>query len=354
MYYLYMLNILFVVFSGLGFIILLNNNIIFNMNEKFKQSLSETILENPSIMNNQIVWYSYKLYATSKNKLVTFYNDWQRNIYKKNLRSNILLVCNGKRTQTILCKNNSNGLTGNDILKYKDEQADLILYRTPSQEKEIDYDLIRLDNLQSITFSENKKEENNGTNTNGHDEEKNTHDNTHDNTHENTCCNNDANTSPDVVNINEISSDANNNNVNLHKDHLSETDNPTHDDVKDILKSCNTSYISIDYDKSHHTIYTPTLVMENSDTTYDLSLEKDNYYITNNILFDTAFVAWILAEKYNITLDSDENYRITYFDSDMNEKTINKDESIKLNADKIQVIDNSKKNDPVETKGWIW
>ena len=55
MYYLYMLNILFVVFSGLGFIILLNNNIIFNMNEKFKQSLSETILENPSILED-IEW----------------------------------------------------------------------------------------------------------------------------------------------------------------------------------------------------------------------------------------------------------------------------------------------------------
>ena len=312
-----MLNIWFAIFSSLGFIILLNNNIIFMMKDSIQQSVNNTLLENPAIINNKFVWNSYKIYATSKNTLVTFYNNWQRNMYKKNLRSNILLITNGKRTQTILCKDNLTSLTCNDVLKYKDNKADLILFRTPSKDKNVDYDLVRLDNLNNITFNENTEKITASRPASATD------------------------STPDAEST-------------LDADSTPDAESSTSENIEDVentINSCNASMIELKYDNSPHKIYTPALTVKNTDLTYDLSLEKDNYNITGNKLFDKAFVEWILNEKYGATLDKD--YHITYFDDEMNEKVIERKDAITLDNDKITLVCGPTENKP-ESSSWIW
>lgn len=314
-----MLNIWFAIFSSLGFIILLNNNIIFMMKDSFQQSVNKTLLENPNIMNNKIVWNSYKIYASSKNTLVTFYNNWQRNMYKQNLRSNILLITNGKRTQTIVCKDNLYSLTCDDVFKYKDNKADLILFRTPSKDKNVDYDLVRLDNLNNLTFNENTEKT------------------------KATSAASSAAATATLASDADIPNDTNPESGNTNVENL--------EDVTNTIKSCNSSLIEINYDKSSHKIYTPSLIVKNTDLTYDLSLEKDNYNITGNKLFDKAFVEWILNEKYGATLDKD--YHITYFDDEMNEKVIERNDAITLDNDKITLVCGHTENKQ-ESSSWIW
>jgi len=274
-------------------------------------------------MNNKLVWNSYKLYAASKNTLVTFYNNWQRNMYKKSLRSNILLITNGKRTQTITCKDNLSSLTCDDVLKYTDNNADLILFRTPSKDNNVDYDLVRLDNLSTIIFNEN-------TDRNAATEPASA-----------TATTPEADTTSDT-------------DITLEGDITPETDTTTAENTEDVantINSCNASMIALKYDNSPHKIYTPALTVKNTDLTYDLSLEKDNYYITGNKLFDKAFVEWILNEKYGATLEKD--YHITYFDDEMNEKVIERNDALLLDTDKITLLSGPTENKP-ESSSWIW
>ena len=292
----------FAFFSSLGYILLLNNTIIFTMKDSFKNKMNQMILENPSVINNRLFWNTYKLYVTSKNTIITLYNDWQRNIYKKNLRCNILLITNGIRSEKIICDKGATTLTCDDVLKYKDHTADLILFRTPSPNINVDYDLVRLDSLSNITFSNNNTVE---------------------------------------VDENLASTD-------------NENENTSSNNIDDVIKDCNKSIIAIDYENSIHKIYSPTLWVKDTDLTYDLSLKKDNYYITGNTLFDKPFIEWILNEKYGATLNNDKDYEITYFDDNMNQKVIEKNNGVLLEKDKITLLSDIKKDDTQVSSSWIW
>ena len=261
------------------------------------------VLENPSVINNELFWNTYKFYVCSKNTIVTLYNDWQRNIYKKNLRCNILLITNGIRNEQIISNSTSRSLICDDVLKYKDHKADLILFRIPSSKKNVDYDLVRLDNLENITFSDIDREK---------------------------------------YTKNLISN-------NIKKE------NTMINNIKDYFKECNNkSIISLDYENSIHKIYTPTLSVKDTDLTYDLSFDKDNYYVTGNTLFDKPFVEWILNEKYGAKLNNEKDYIITYFDDNMNQKVIEKNNGLLLEKDKLTLLSDVKKDDASTITSWIW
>ena len=83
-------------------------------------------------------------------------------------------------------------------------------------------------------------------------------------------------------------------------------------------------------------------------------LKKDNYYITGNTLFDKPFIEWILNEKYGATLNNDKDYEITYFDDNMNQKVIEKNNGVLLEKDKITLLSDIKKDDTQVSSSWIW
>jgi hypothetical protein len=52
--------------------------------------------------------------------------------------------------------------------------------------------------------------------------------------------------------------------------------------------------------------------------TYNVDFSKDNYYINNNILFDTAFIKWYLNHAYGVIISSEEDYTCTIMDQEIN------------------------------------
>ena len=111
-------------------------------------------------------------------------------------------------------------------------------------------------------------------------------------------------------------------------------------------------------------LHSPIVSFDNCDDSYDLDINYDNYYVVGNILFDKPFINWLMREKYNICLPSN-NYTITYFDEDMSENSLSENECLLVDEDlgirKIDCItenntNDSEKLDATETSssGWFW
>lgn len=73
-------------------------------------------------------------------------------------------------------------------------------------------------------------------------------------------------------------------------------------------------------------------------TVYKIEFGEDNYYINGNVLFDRVFISWFIKHKYNIDLDDSKDYRCTIMDNDVNMITINKYNSIVIDADTYSVL----------------
>lgn len=64
---------------------------------------------------------------------------------------------------------------------------------------------------------------------------------------------------------------------------------------------------------------------DNEKITYELSNQfaKNNYYMSGNILFDHAFICWMLKEYYNYTLKENIRYTVDFLDDNINLITLN-------------------------------
>ena len=139
------------IFSGLGFIFILNNYFVLNI----KNSLGDHIMENGNY-NSKIFWRAYKIYAVGRRKTIKAISYIKNSINNKTLTKNILLIKDGERKEIINVSNNSpHKYLPKDITAY-----DLIIYRVPSKKTDCDYDLVRL----SLPFQDNKENTNNNHN----------------------------------------------------------------------------------------------------------------------------------------------------------------------------------------------
>lgn len=148
----YKMNFWYGILSSLGFIFILNNYFVFNI----KNSLGGDIMSG-NYLNNKVLWGFYKMYAVGKRKTSNAITIIKSKINTKRLNKNLLLIKDGVREQIIRVNNKpiSNYLPDN-VGDY-----DLIIYRTPSQKKDIDYDLVRVMPNKLITddsISENDTE----------------------------------------------------------------------------------------------------------------------------------------------------------------------------------------------------
>lgn len=81
---------------------------------------------------------------------------------------------------------------------------------------------------------------------------------------------------------------------------------------------------------------------DNERITYELSnqFSKNNYFITDNILFDRAFISWMLKEYYNYTLKENTHYSIDFIDNKMNFITLNDRKYVVLNKMDYNISNN--------------
>lgn len=91
----------------------------------------------------------------------------------------------------------------------------------------------------------------------------------------------------------------------------------------------------ISYKTYKDKIYSPEISFEYSDESYELDIEKDNYFIVGNKIFDLPFIKWIVKEKYNKNIP-ETNYTISYLDESMTECTINQNEYLLIKEDCIE------------------
>lgn len=259
--------------SGLGFIIILNNYIVYNINNSlgdFRITTNE--------QGNKLMWNIFKIYSNTRHKALQLLDTAKTYITYKKLRKNILFVNNGLRTNNI--EFDVENVDKEDIHKCLETYAnncDLILYRSPSQSKNEGYDLIRI-----------------------------------------------------IIN-----------------------------DNKDISISDKIT----DYTCYSGKLHSPIVTIENNEDKYELDIKDDNYYINDNMIYDTPFIKWILREQHDIVLDDNDKYTIHFFDEDMCEVELSKTEALCIKNDSIKKIDVSLKksneltdceNNDADSKGWLW
>ena len=311
-----MLNLCLAFFSSVGFIFLFNNCVVFNIKDYFGQNT----------MDNRLTWGGYKLYAFGKLKTVETFKQIKQFIHKKNLCRNILLISNGERINTISFKEPKSISAEN-----AKSPPDLIILRNPSTDDRLDYDLIRIDNL------------------------------------------NDKRLCPETtLNLSDMKDadikdadmkDADIKEADIEK--VSCEDSSLLEDVDkagaskatldSVIRDIDAS--KINYKPSKQQIHAPVLILNNVEEPFDLSLDEDNYYIVGNKIFDTAFVKWILFEKHNIRLTDEDTYKIKFFDADMSCKTLEKSNFILIGEDKLEVLDSlaPPQDKLCEAPGWgLW
>ena len=316
-----MLNLCLAFFSSVGFIFLFNNCVVFNITDYFGQNT----------MDNRLMWGGYKLYAFGKLKTVETFNQLKQFIHKRNLCRNILLISNGERINTI---------SFNEQKSISAENAksppDLIILRNPSTDDSLDYDLIRVDNLNdkrlcpetTPTLSDMKDADMKDADMKDADMK-------------------DADIKD--ADIEKVSCEDSSLLEDVDK---AESSGAT---LGSVIRDIDPS--KINYKPSKQQIHAPVLILNNVEEPFDLSLDEDNYYIVGNKIFDTAFVKWILFEKHNIRLTDEDTYKIKFFDADMSCKTLEKSNFVLIGENKIEVLDSlaPPQDKLCEAPGWgLW
>lgn len=84
------------------------------------------------------------------------------------------------------------------------------------------------------------------------------------------------------------------------------------------------------------------VVIKTNDMSYDitdfLKNPKNNYYVTNNILFNKSFMNWVFISHIKKEL---LEYEIVFLDNTVTEVTIDKTQYIKLNKNNYEIINNN-------------
>ncbi len=321
-----MLNLCLAFFSSVGFIFLFNNCVVFNITDYFGQNT----------MDDRLMWGGYKLYAFGKLKTVETFKQLKQYIRKRNLCRNILLISNGERINTISFKEPKSISAEN-----AKSSPDLIILRNPSTDDSLDYDLIRIDNLNDkrlcsettptlsdikgadIKDADIKDADIKGADIKGAD--------------------------IDDGDIEKVSCEGSSLLEDVDKAETSGAN------LGSVIRDIDPS--KINYKPTKQQIHSPVLILNNVEEPFDLSLDEDNYYIIGNKIFDTAFVKWILFEKHNIRLTDEDTYKIKFFDADMSCKTLEKSNFILIGEDKLEVLDSlaPPQDKLCEAPGWgLW
>lgn len=65
-------------------------------------------------------------------------------------------------------------------------------------------------------------------------------------------------------------------------------------------------------------------------------LERDNYLIVGNKIFDFPFIKWLLKEQHKKIIEDDQEYNIYCFDGNINQYSIDKTECLMIEDKNIQ------------------
>tara|TARA_B100001769_G_scaffold271658_2_gene264811 strand:+ start:384 stop:797 length:414 start_codon:yes stop_codon:yes gene_type:complete len=74
----------------------------------------------------------------------------------------------------------------------------------------------------------------------------------------------------------------------------------------------------------------------NIEEIHAIDFKRNNYYITNNILFDTEFVMYWCINVLKINFDN--NYEVSFFDNNMNHNIIKNTQYIKILENDFEVV----------------
>ena len=125
--------------SGLGFIIILNNYMVFNI----KNSLGDySIISDTG--KNQLLWNIFKFYSTTKHKTTRLLTSAINYIRVSKLQKNLLFIQNGVRSNNIAIEDGD--IIDDIVNNSKEKHNELIFFRNPSTNNNNGYDLIRISN----------------------------------------------------------------------------------------------------------------------------------------------------------------------------------------------------------------
>ena len=81
------------------------------------------------------------------------------------------------------------------------------------------------------------------------------------------------------------------------------------------------------------------IVATNTDSKFKILLNKSDFYVVGNVLFDKQFIHWYLSKHYNVDINTLENmhYTICIIDSNVNITTITSDNKIILLKDTYEI-----------------
>ena len=76
------------------------------------------------------------------------------------------------------------------------------------------------------------------------------------------------------------------------------------------------------------------------ETVYKINFDERNFYIVNNILFDSLFIRWCMQEYHNIQMAKDDSYECIILDNNVKSITLKNNSQIIINMDDYIVSNN--------------
>ncbi len=226
---------------------------------------------------NKYGWGLFKIYAVNKRRCLAINSRFKCQFTKPKLHDNILFIKDGLRKENVRIHENTKLIK--DIIERN--EYNLVLYRTISKHVGIEYDIIRLCEKDINSILTLKDDE----------------DFVFDYSESNCAIIN------PVLQIENIKG-VDNTDSNIVADATADSDECKSEN--DNNSNCSES--SNDSSKNREV--------------YELMLERDNYLIVGNKIFDFPFIKWFLREQYTKNIEDDQEYNIFCFDGNINQFSI--------------------------------
>ena len=271
-------------------------------------------------------WGLFRTYAVNKRRCLAITSRLKCQLSKPKLHDNILFIKDGIERENVRTHENTHLIKS--IIERND--FDLVLYRTPSKHAGIEYNIIRLceSDINSILTLQNDEDfefdysESDCTiinpvlqiNTNNEENKENV-------VAETTVEEDTIDADPDESKTNgDDTSTSTSTSISTSKEN-NKNDNSEIETTEEDQKSVCSESSS---DSSTHR------------EVYELMLERDNYLIVGNKIFDFPFIKWLLKEQHKKIIEDDQEYNIYCFDGNINQYSIDKTECLMIEDKNIQ------------------
>jgi hypothetical protein len=80
---------------------------------------------------------------------------------------------------------------------------------------------------------------------------------------------------------------------------------------------------------------------KDSEKGYNINFNDKQYLVNGNVLFDRMFLKWFMNKHYNLNINSEDKYNISFIDHEMNYISINETKCIVIKKDGYDIIEES-------------